>query len=820
MLESALDAIVSMGADGVVLEWNPAAVRTFGYSREEAVGRELAELIVPPALRVAHRAGLQRHVATGEQTILGRRLELTAVRADGSELPVELTITRSDVEGRALFTGVLRDLTEAQRSEAALLASEQRFRALVEQLPCVTYQCACDAVASIRYISPQIEAWTGCSADEWIGDPQVWQRMLHPADHDRVVAEIARCHAAVVPFDCEYRLVATDGREVFVWDRDELVFGDDGEPTHSQGIMVDVSAQRRAEAALRDAEQELRATVGAAPLAISRFDPDGVITLATGKGLEGLGLRGTELVGRSVFDAFNDVPQLLADCRSALAGASFSSVVEIDGRAFDTAYQPVLDGEGALESVIVVATDITERRRSEAQIIHLAYHDELTGLPNRARFDERLEEALTGVRSGGGQLAVLYLKLDDLALITEGLGHAIGEALIGELAVRLRAALPSDVLLARHGGEAFLVLLEQHGDGDAASAAEATVAALQQVVRVPVQVSGVELHATISAGIALCPDHADDPAELLRDAAVALGQRRRGGRDTSCVYLPEADDAHRRLTLAARLRRALAAEDFELYFQPMLELGGGETVGVEALLRWKDPEEGMISPADFIPVAERSGLIHELGEWVLDAACRQIRHWDALDLSPDVSVNVSPHQLRRGDFTARMMAVLERHGVPPQRLLLEITESAAMEEPERTEPLLREFRRLGFRVAIDDFGAQHASLGRLSELAVDVLKIDRRFLVDVPQRADAAAILVAIIELAGALGMGAVAEGIETAEQYRFLADRGCPFGQGFALARPMPAAAATEHLTRARDLALRSGSGGPIAGPSSSAAR
>jgi EAL domain-containing protein (putative c-di-GMP-specific phosphodiesterase class I) len=167
-----------------------------------------------------------------------------------------------------------------------------------------------------------------------------------------------------------------------------------------------------------------------------------------------------------------------------------------------------------------------------------------------------------------------------------------------------------------------------------------------------------------------------------------------------------------------------------------------------------------------------------------------------------------------------MMAVLERHGVPAQRLLLEITESAAMEEPERTEPLLREFRRLGFRVAIDDFGAQHASLGRLSELAVDVLKIDRRFLVDVPQRADASAILVAIIELAGALGMGAVAEGIETAEQYRFLADRGCPFGQGFALARPMPAAAATEHLTRARDLALRSGSGGPVAGPSSSAAR
>jgi diguanylate cyclase (GGDEF)-like protein/PAS domain S-box-containing protein len=829
LLESALDAIVSMGGDGVVLEWNPAAVRIFGYTREQAIGRELADLIVPPEMRDAHRAGLRHHLATGAHRMLGRRLELTAVRAGGAELPVELTITHSDVAGRALFTGVLRDLTEAVRSAAALQASEQRFRTLVEQLPCVTYERAFDANASIRYISPQIEVWTGRAPDEWTGDPAVWERMLYPADHDRVVAEIARCHAAAEPFECEYRLVATDGHEVFVWDRDQLVYSEDGEPTHSRGIMVDVSAQRRAEAALLGAEQELRATVGAAPLAIVRLDPTGVILLATGKGLEGLVLRGVELVGRSVFDVFHDVPALLADCRRALAGATFSSVIERDALSIDCVFQPVRDGDGALESVIAVATDITERRRDEAQIIHLAYHDELTGLPNRARFNERLEQALTGVRRAEGQLAVLYLKLDDLALITDGLGHATGDALIRELAVRLRAALPSEVLLARHGGEVFLVLLEQLGD-DAAREAEAVVATLQQIVQVPVQVSGVDLHVTIGAGVALYPHHGDDAGELLRDAAVALVQRPLGARGSCCVYRPELDDAHRRLTLAARLRRALAAEHFELYFQPLVELAGGETVGVEALLRWNDPEEGMIPPVVFIPVAERSGLIHELGEWVLDAAGRQIVEWDALRLTPDVAVNVSPHQLRRPEFPARLMAMIERHGVSPRRFVLEITESAAMEEPARTGPLLQELRRLGFRVAIDDFGAEHASLGRLSELAVDVLKIDRRFLTDVPQRAEASAILVAIIELAGALGMAAVAEGIETAEQYRFLADRGCPFGQGFALARPMPAAAATEHLTRARDLAasvppradaaLRWGSAAAPAGSSSSAAR
>lgn len=797
LVESALDAIVSMGADGIVLEWNPAAERTFGYTRADAVGRELAELIVPPGLRDAHRAGLRRHVATGEHSLLGRRLEMTAVRADGAELPVELTITRSDVEGRALFTGVLRDLTAARRSETALLVSERRFRTLVEQLPCVTYECAFDAQASIRYISPQIETWTGRPAGEWTGDPQTWPRSIHPADRERVVAEIERCHAAVKSFECEYRLIATDGREIAVWDRDQLVVGDDGVPTHSQGIMVDVTALRRAEAALRDTEQQLQATVSAAPLTLTAFDLDGVMTLTTGKGLEGLAAGRSELVGASVFDVFQDVPEVVADCRRALTGASFSSVVEIDGHGFACAYEPVFDDDGGLKSVIVVGTDITERRRDEAQITHLAYHDQLTGLPNRARFGEQLERAL----ALDGRIAVLHLELDDLALITDGLGHATGEALIRELSVRLRAALPADALLAHPHGEAFLVLLERLGE-DPEGDATAMVAALQGTVRAPVQVSGSELQVTMSAGVALCPQHGDNGAELLRDAAVALGQRRPGARGSCCVYRAELDDAHRRLTLAARLRFALAAARLELHFQPLVELAGGETVGVEALLRWNDPEEGMIPPADFIPVAESSGLIHELGEWVLDAACRQIVAWDALGLSPDVAVNVSPHQLRRADLTSRLTAVVERHGVSPRRLVLEITESAAMEEPERTEPLLREFRRLGFRVAIDDFGAQHSSLGRLSELAVDVLKIDRHFLVDVPQRSDAAAICVAMIELARALGMTAVAEGIETAEQYRFLADRGCPFGQGFVIARPMPAAAATEHLTRSQDLA------------------
>jgi PAS domain S-box-containing protein/putative nucleotidyltransferase with HDIG domain len=293
LLESALDSIVSMDANGVVLEWNPAAERTFGYARCEAVGRELAGLIVAPASREAHRAALRLHLAMGWGSVLGRRLELNAVRADAYEIPVDLTITRSDVDGRTIFTGVLRDLTGPRRAEAALQASEERFRTLVEQLPCVTYECEFDANSTIRYISPQIEAWTGLSRESWTGDPRVWQRIIHPDDHDRVVAEFARCHTAEEPFESEYRLIADDGRELCILDREQLVYDSDGEPTYTQGIMVDMSAQRRA-------EQRTREIVATAHDAFVSIDTQGRIAGWNVAAERLLGWTADQAIGRDV----------------------------------------------------------------------------------------------------------------------------------------------------------------------------------------------------------------------------------------------------------------------------------------------------------------------------------------------------------------------------------------------------------------------------------------------------------------------------------------------------------------------------------------
>jgi EAL domain-containing protein (putative c-di-GMP-specific phosphodiesterase class I) len=304
-----------------------------------------------------------------------------------------------------------------------------------------------------------------------------------------------------------------------------------------------------------------------------------------------------------------------------------------------------------------------------------------------------------------------------------------------------------------------------------------------------------EVEVGVSVGVTVVGDDGAPPAELVRRADVAVHQVKRAGRGGFRRYDPAQDDTRERLDLTRRLRRALAQDELRLHFQPVVDVATGVTVAVEALVRWQDPERGLLGPGTFIPHAEEVGLIDAIGAWVLDAACAQARLWAEEGLRPGVAVNVAPQQLRRAGFVADVRAALERHDVDPGQLILEVTESTAMAEPERTEPVLRELRALGVAIAIDDFGAEHSSLARLRDLPVQALKIDRSFLREVPGDPRASAIVTAILELAGALGLHAVAEGVETAEQHRFLAEHGCGFAQGFGLARPAPAPAITPLL-------------------------
>ena len=455
--------------------------------------------------------------------------------------------------------------------------------------------------------------------------------------------------------------------------------------------------------------------------------------------------------------------------------------------------QPLADG-----GFVLSFTDITERRAHERQIAHMAFHDGLTGLANRAQLEEQLARTLARARRDQGTAAVLYIDLDDFKAVNDSLDHAAGDEVLREVALRLAANIRGSDLLARQGGDEFLLLLPGLGE-DPDAAAETVARNLIAQLETPFEVGSAVFEVGASVGVAVFPRDGAFPAELLRHADAALHQAKRAGGRTVAFYEPEHDDARGRLTASARLRRALAEDELVLHYQPVVPLSFTGPLGLEALVRWQDPERGLVPPGEFIALAERTGLIDQLGDWVLRTALEQLAAWARDGLEPVVGVNVSPSQLRHAGFADRVLAQLDVHEAPPGSVCLEVTESAAMRDAQRTAPVLARLREHGVRIAIDDFGSDFSSLSRLRDLPVDILKLDRSFLRDVPGEPAAGAMVKAILALADALGLLAVVEGIETAEQEAFARAHGCALGQGFHLGRPLPVEEATRVLTEAQ---------------------
>ena len=493
-----------------------------------------------------------------------------------------------------------------------------------------------------------------------------------------------------------------------------------------------------------------------------------------------------------------------ASCRAAMA-ANAHWVGEMwqvrkDGREFLCEMQATAmdDPVNGTRMYVLVAEDITERRRIERELRYLANYDPLTNLPNRTLLSERLSHAIVQARRQNGRLALLFLDLDHFKDINDSQGHATGDRILRATAQRLREVAGEGPTIARIGGDEFTILLDV---SNAPEAADRLAQALIDAFDAPLQLDGRhEFIISPSIGISLFPDHAQVPTDLLKHADTAMYRAKASGRRAFARYSHEMDaDIRHRASLVAALRRAIERDELYLVFQPQLGLADRRLAAVEALLRWSSKELGEVAPSQFIPLAEENGLIVPIGEWVLREACRTLAAWRQAGVDNDLvmSVNVSALQLQRADFAAAVKNALAEHGLPPEALELELTETVLMAQPELASERLQAFREMGVSIAVDDFGTGYSSLAYLHRLPINTLKIDKAFIDGLgcnPDNEDTA-ITTTIIAMARTLGLLVVGEGVESPEQLDFLQHHGCDMAQGYHVARPLPADACLRTL-------------------------
>lgn len=692
--------------------------------------------------------------------------------------------------------GVQLDVTEQRRADDELRRAAENLAVIAANVPGMIFQWRLEPDGQPRflYASPGARDLYGVSPEELMSDERSMSGFLvNPEENTLDYAAMLHSAATLTPWHAEHRLITSEGELRWLEANAIPRRNADGSTTWT-GYVNDVTRRKLAEQELRVSEEKLRSLYDLSPLGIALSDSTGRF-LQTNQAMEVItGYSRQELAEMSWWDsAIDHGGDEQRERFERLMQSGRFGPVEKDLRRRDGARIPVQitgirvtasDGTRLMWSMI---EDIADRKRAEQRISFLAYHDPLTGLDNRLGLRTRLTEALSAAAASGNRLAVMMIDLDRFKTINDTLGHDAGDRVITELARRIRGAVRESDIVARLGGDEFVVVLTALRPE---AEIDALIGSIFEPLRGRVDLDGSTVHTTVSAGVSVFPDDGSDGQTLLKRADIAMYAAKARGRDACEIYRSAMTQAaDQRLSLETELRDALADGQLVVHYQPQMDTLTGRPIGVEALLRWNHPRRGLIPPALFIPIAEESKLIEAIGEWVLEAACRDLRTW--LDEGGEpltVAVNLSPVQFAREDLAERVASALAATGLPPNLLELEITESAAMSAPDLAARSLGRLKQLGVSLAIDDFGTGHSSLARLKMFDVDRLKIDRSIVTDCAADAYDATLCRATIALGRALGMEVVAEGVETQEQWQFLAQEHCDSVQGYLFARPMPA--------------------------------
>jgi diguanylate cyclase (GGDEF)-like protein/PAS domain S-box-containing protein len=786
-LELTTDIAGALGFDGRLAGANPALTRLLGAgvgARAGVIGAELLH----PGDREALAAMWEELVAGARET---GELEVRLGPSEGSRRWFLLSLV-VDRDARLVYV-VGKDVDESRRAVERLGDAEARFRSAFESSAIGMTITGLDARfvrvngAFARLVGRSVRELCGAAVRD-VSHPDEWE-----ADRE-LVRELVANPGGIV--QREKRYVRPDGTEALALLSVSAVAGADGTAQYLIAQMVDVTQQRAAERALAAREAEYRALAEHSNDFLARHDLDGRYLYASPAAERLLGYRPDELLGRTAWEVglvHPDDAEGPRSLRRAIEDGHQTAtaawrVVRRDGttRWVETAVRAVPDADGRPAQVVAVTRDVSERKDAELRLARQALHDALTGLPNRALFQDRLEQALRRAQRSGSGVAVLFIDLDRFKLINDSFGHTAGDRLLIDVAARLRGVLRPADTIARFGGDELTILCEDlEGETGALGIARRIAAAFDE----PFVVDDGEAFLQASVGIAMAGAGAT-PEDLVRDADAAMYKAKERGRSRIEVF-DEAmrADARERVATESALRRAIARDELCVHVQPVVRIGDGRVQGFEALVRWEHPERGLVPPGEFIPLAEETGLIVPIGNWVLRETCRTLRRWHTELGAPWVqcSVNLSVRHLQQPDLVATVRSALEEHGVPPNRLVLEITESAVMENGAATVETLHALRALGVRLALDDFGTGYSSLAHLHRFPLDILKIDRSFTAGLGDDDDGASIAGAIVSLAAALGLTTVAEGIEDSAQQRHLERLGCTFAQGFLFSRPQP---------------------------------